>query len=33
MENAKNLYKVKSKELGESEELWQVCQNRFLPDA
>jgi hypothetical protein len=33
MVNAKNLYKVKSKELGDSEELWTVCQNKFLPEA
>lgn len=33
MKNAENLYKVKSKELGESAELWQVCQNKFLPEA
>ena len=33
LKNAKNLYAVKSKELGESAELWQVCQNKFLPQA
>jgi len=33
MKNAESLYKIKSKELGESAELWQVCQNKFLPEA
>lgn len=33
LKNAQNLYKTKAKELGESEELWKVCQNKFLPEA
>ena len=32
-ESAEALYKVKSKELGASEELWEVCKNKFLPEA
>lgn len=31
--NAKNLYEAKAKTLGHSEELWQVCQNKFMPQA
>ena len=31
--NAKNLYEAKAKTLGHSEELWQVCQNKFIPQA
>jgi hypothetical protein len=33
IKNAENLYKVKSKELGESAELWKVCQDKFIPEA
>ncbi len=33
IKNAENLYKVKSKELGESAELWKICQDRFIPEA
>lgn len=33
LKNATDLYKVKSKQLGESAELWKVCQDRFLPQA
>ena len=33
LKNAQELYKVKSKQLGESAELWKVCQDRFLPEA
>ena len=32
-ESAEALYKVKSRELGASEELWEVCKNKFLPEA
>lgn len=32
-ESAKNLYKIKAKELGESEELLQACYNKFVPQA
>lgn len=31
--NAQNLYKTKAAELGESAELWKVCQDTFLPQA
>ena len=30
---AKNFYEAKAKTLGHSEELWQVCQNKFMPQA
>ena len=33
IKNAENLYKVKSKELGESAELWKICQDKFIPEA
>lgn len=33
VKNAKNLYEVKAKTLGHSDELWQVCQNKFIPQA
>ena len=32
-ESAEALYKVKARELGASEELWEVCKNKFLPEA
>lgn len=33
LKNAQQLYKVKSSKLGHSEELWEVCKNKFLPEA
>jgi hypothetical protein len=33
LRNAENLYKVKSKELGASAELWEICKNKYLPEA
>ena len=33
MKNAKSLYDAKKVSLGESEELWQVCMNKYLPEA
>ena len=33
LKNAKSLYETKAKTLGHSDELWQVCQNKFIPQA
>lgn len=33
MKSAKSLYDTKKATLGESEELWQACMNRYLPEA
>ena len=33
VKNAQNLYEAKAKTLGHSDELWQVCQNKFIPQA
>ena len=33
VKSAKSLYETKAKTLGHSEELWQVCQNKFIPEA
>lgn len=33
MKSAKNLYDTKKVTLGESEELWQACLNKYVPEA
>ena len=33
MKSAKNLYDTKKTTLGESEELWQACLNKYVPEA
>lgn len=33
MKSAKSLYDTKKVTLGESEELWQICMNKYLPEA
>lgn len=33
MKSAKSLYDAKKTTLGESEELWQACMNKYLPEA
>lgn len=33
MKSAKNLYDTKKATLGESEELWQACLNKYVPEA
>ena len=33
MKSAKSLYDTKKATLGESEELWQACMNKYLPEA
>ena len=33
MKSAKSLYDTKKVTLGESEELWQACMNKYLPEA
>lgn len=33
IKSAENLYNTKKATLGESEELWQICMNKYLPEA